>query len=176
MKNERPLVDPSLARELERLRDASPREHSDAGLHAMLRWMRARGGPLDRAEQSADRVARTIATIAAVDLSLAFSLWAHQMVITYVHEADEASFRDEWLDRLQNAEVVGSTALAAAMACHVTGAALPLTASERDSGLGYLVLSTRDRLDYAELAATIMVTGLLGVGIDRIARWALSQR
>lgn len=43
-----------------------------------------------------------------------------------------------------------------------------------DSGLGYLVLSTRDRLDYSELAATIIVTGLLGVAIDRVARWALS--
>ncbi|HSY20928.1 MAG TPA: ABC transporter permease [Polyangiaceae bacterium] len=43
-----------------------------------------------------------------------------------------------------------------------------------DSGLGYFALSTRDRLDYSELAATIIVTGLLGVAIDRVARWALS--
>lgn len=43
-----------------------------------------------------------------------------------------------------------------------------------DSGLGYLVLSTRDRLAYSELAAAILVTGLLGVAIDQIARLVLA--
>jgi len=44
-----------------------------------------------------------------------------------------------------------------------------------DSGLGYFVLSARDRLDYAELSATILVIGALGVVIDRGARWLLSD-
>jgi NitT/TauT family transport system permease protein len=44
-----------------------------------------------------------------------------------------------------------------------------------DSGLGYFVLSARDRLDYAELSATILVIGALGVVIDRVARWLLSD-
>jgi NitT/TauT family transport system permease protein len=44
-----------------------------------------------------------------------------------------------------------------------------------DSGLGYFVLSARDRLDYAELSATIIVIGILGVVIDLAARWLLSE-
>jgi NitT/TauT family transport system permease protein len=44
-----------------------------------------------------------------------------------------------------------------------------------DSGLGYFVLSARDRLDYAELSAAILVIGILGVTIDRVARWFLSD-
>jgi NitT/TauT family transport system permease protein len=44
-----------------------------------------------------------------------------------------------------------------------------------DSGLGYFVLSARDRLDYAELSAAILVIGILGVAVDRGARWLLSD-
>ena len=43
-----------------------------------------------------------------------------------------------------------------------------------DSGLGYFILSTRDRLAYSELAAAILIVGLLGFGLDGAARFALS--
>jgi len=45
-----------------------------------------------------------------------------------------------------------------------------------DSGLGYFLLDTRDRLAYAELVATILVIGLCGFLIDGAARWLLRER
>jgi NitT/TauT family transport system permease protein len=44
-----------------------------------------------------------------------------------------------------------------------------------DSGLGYFILSTRDRLAYSELAAGILLIGLLGLLLDGAARLALSE-
>lgn len=38
------------------------------------------------------------------------------------------------------------------------------------AGLGYLILDTRDRLDYAELTATILVIGAIGFAIDSLLR------
>ena len=43
-----------------------------------------------------------------------------------------------------------------------------------DSGLGYFILSTRDRLAYSELAAAILIVGLLGFALDAAARFALT--
>jgi NitT/TauT family transport system permease protein len=43
------------------------------------------------------------------------------------------------------------------------------------AGLGYLILDTRDRLDYAELTATIFVIGAIGFAIDALLR-ALYRR
>lgn len=40
------------------------------------------------------------------------------------------------------------------------------------AGLGYFILDTRDRLAYDELAATVLVIGLLGFGLDAAARFA----
>jgi alkylation response protein AidB-like acyl-CoA dehydrogenase len=133
MKTERPLIDSSLVSIVEAQREASRRTDSVVGLLATVRWLLRPGGPLARArdEEAADAIARVIATVATVDMSLAFSLWAHQMVLTYVEEADDAAMRGVWGERLQTAEVVGSTALAAAMACRVMGAPLPIKASER---------------------------------------------
>jgi NitT/TauT family transport system permease protein len=45
-----------------------------------------------------------------------------------------------------------------------------------DTGLGYFILSTRDRLAYSELTAAILIVGVLGFAIDLIARAALSDR
>ncbi|HVW29601.1 MAG TPA: ABC transporter permease [Polyangiaceae bacterium] len=45
-----------------------------------------------------------------------------------------------------------------------------------DSGLGYFILSTRDRLAYSELAAAILVVGALGLALDAAARHFLSDR
>lgn len=44
-----------------------------------------------------------------------------------------------------------------------------------DSGLGYAVLNTRDRLAYAELMAMILVIGLCGYGMDLAVRWLVSE-
>lgn len=44
-----------------------------------------------------------------------------------------------------------------------------------DSGLGYAVLNTRDRLAYAELTAMILVIGLCGFVMDLGVRWIVSE-
>jgi NitT/TauT family transport system permease protein len=45
-----------------------------------------------------------------------------------------------------------------------------------DSGLGYAVLNARDRLDYGELAATILLIGSIGYVIDTVFQRVLSPR
>ena len=45
-----------------------------------------------------------------------------------------------------------------------------------DSGLGYFILSTRDRLAYSELTAAIVIVGALGFGLDAVARTVLGKR
>lgn len=44
-----------------------------------------------------------------------------------------------------------------------------------DSGLGYAVLNTRDRLAYAELMAMILVIGASGFVMDLAVRWLVSE-
>ena len=44
-----------------------------------------------------------------------------------------------------------------------------------DSGLGYAVLNARDRLDYGQLAATIIVIGMIGYVIDALFQRLLSS-
>jgi NitT/TauT family transport system permease protein len=39
------------------------------------------------------------------------------------------------------------------------------------AGLGYFILDTRDRLAYPELMATVLVIGIIGYGLDLLARW-----
>ncbi|MBI3970931.1 MAG: ABC transporter permease [Chloroflexi bacterium] len=45
-----------------------------------------------------------------------------------------------------------------------------------DSGLGYFILDTRDRLAYADLMAAIIVIGLAGFLIDTVARRTFQER
>jgi hypothetical protein len=45
-----------------------------------------------------------------------------------------------------------------------------------DSGLGYFILNTRDRLAYGDLMAAILVIGACGFVIDSAARWAFHER
>lgn len=74
-----------------------------------------------------DRVAATIATAAGSCMSSAFSLWCHRMVLEYVSRAPRGSrLRRDVLPALIRTELLGSTALAAAMAHHVCGAPLPV--------------------------------------------------
>lgn len=45
-----------------------------------------------------------------------------------------------------------------------------------DSGLGYRILDARDRFAYGELVATILVIGILGLGLDLLARRVFAER
>lgn len=82
------------------------------------------------------RVAQTIATAAWSDMSVAFTLWCHRMVLEYLGGVPGAPpgspLRHELLPRLLRTELLGSTALAAAMAHCVCGA--PLTVAWRRDG------------------------------------------
>jgi NitT/TauT family transport system permease protein len=44
-----------------------------------------------------------------------------------------------------------------------------------DSGLGYYILDTRDRFEYSELIAAIMIIGILGLILDILTRFVLSS-
>jgi alkylation response protein AidB-like acyl-CoA dehydrogenase len=75
------------------------------------------------------RIAQAIATVATADMSTAFALWCHQMVALYLRQAPPGSRpREEILPRLLRAELLGSTALAGAMAYFVCGTPMPVTA------------------------------------------------
>lgn len=75
------------------------------------------------------RVIEVVATVAWSDLSSAFSLWCHRMVLEYLAYAPPGSvLREEVLPRLLRCELLGTTALAPAMAHFVSGAPLPITA------------------------------------------------
>lgn len=45
-----------------------------------------------------------------------------------------------------------------------------------DSGLGYFILDARDRFAYAELMAAVIVIGIMGLLLDRLAWWFLTPR
>jgi alkylation response protein AidB-like acyl-CoA dehydrogenase len=142
---ERRLVDPALASELEDgLRAARPRPDAPvADLHGLLRWLHEPAGPLERATGpggGAEATARAIATLATVDMTVAFSVWAHTMVLVYLREADSPSSFAAWTKHLEGAHLAGATALAAAMTCHVSGAPLPIKAVSVD---GHLEVSGR---------------------------------
>jgi alkylation response protein AidB-like acyl-CoA dehydrogenase len=66
-------------------------------------------------------------------MSTAFSLWCQRMVLEYLATAPEGSFlREAILPRVLRTELLGSTALAAAMAHHVGGTPLPVTWRRQD--------------------------------------------
>lgn len=73
-------------------------------------------------------VAGTIATAAWSDMSVAFALWCHRMVLEYLWCAPaDSGLRTAVLPQVARTEVLGSTALAAAMAYCVAGTPLPIT-------------------------------------------------
>lgn len=81
----------------------------------------------DRPNADLRRVAQTIATAAWCDMSAAFSLWCHRMVLEYLACAPAGSpLRRVDLPAAMRTQLLGSTALAAAMAHHVGGAPLPI--------------------------------------------------
>lgn len=79
------------------------------------------------------RVAETIATAAWCDMSAAFSLWCHRMVLEYLSSAPPGSPLDaSILPDVLGTRLLGSTALAGAMARHVGGS--PLSVEWRRQG------------------------------------------
>lgn len=74
-----------------------------------------------------------LAAVAERCMASAFALWCHRMVLEYVAAADAPAFpRDRLLARLLDVDLLGSTALGAAMAHLVTGT--PLTVRYRRAG------------------------------------------
>lgn len=45
-----------------------------------------------------------------------------------------------------------------------------------DSGLGFFILDARDRFNYPEVVAAIIVIGFIGLVLDRVAQWLLTPR
>ncbi|MEZ4502910.1 MAG: ABC transporter permease [Dehalococcoidia bacterium] len=45
-----------------------------------------------------------------------------------------------------------------------------------DSGLGYFILDARDRFNYSEVVAAIILIGVVGLVIDRLTGWAFTPR
>jgi alkylation response protein AidB-like acyl-CoA dehydrogenase len=73
-------------------------------------------------------VASTIATAAWSDMSVAFTLWCHRMVMEYLRCAPaNSALRTAVLPQVARTDMLGSTALAAAMAHSVAGTPLPIT-------------------------------------------------
>jgi len=107
------------------------------GVRPSLRWLHGPSGPLapGGAARDAKTLACTLATVAWTDMSVAFSLWSHRMVLEYLRAAERTAAVGRWLASLEAAEIVGSTALAAAMAHHVSGAPLSVTGHPSGKGL-----------------------------------------
>jgi len=137
------LFDPALAASLEATlsaRAASVPSESPpvpGRMRELLTWLHGPGGlfaPDSPVSRDVRALARTLATVAWSDMSLAFSLWCHRMVIEYLRAAEDAPAARRWLPRLETAATFGSTALAAAMAHHVSGAPLPIKGLEVETG------------------------------------------
>jgi len=95
------------------------------------------GGP----NASLARVGATIATAAWSDMSVAFTLWCHRMVLEYLWSAPaDSALRTEVLPRVAHTQILGSTALAAAMAHFVARTPVPIRWREES---GAIVLDGR---------------------------------
>jgi alkylation response protein AidB-like acyl-CoA dehydrogenase len=107
------------------------------GVRPSLRWLHSPSGPLAPGDAARDvkTLARALATVAWTDMSLAFSLWCHRMVLEYLLAGKRTPTVRQWLASLEAAEMAGSTALAAAMAHHVSGAPLSITGHPSAEGL-----------------------------------------
>lgn len=94
------------------------------------------GDPLASPNDDLGQVAATIATVAWSDMTSAFSLWCHRMVLDYLAAAPPGSYpRATLLPALLRVESLGSTALASAMSYAVAGVPLPITARRDGDGL-----------------------------------------
>jgi alkylation response protein AidB-like acyl-CoA dehydrogenase len=122
------------------------RGSDDSFVREGLRWLHTPSGALapgSPATCDACAIARTLATAAWSDMSLAFSLWCHRIVIEYFKAANSDGFpsdssrgaeQEKWLARLERADAVGSSGLAAAMAHYVGGVPMPIRAALRAGG------------------------------------------
>jgi alkylation response protein AidB-like acyl-CoA dehydrogenase len=98
------------------------------GLTFLQRNLLERAAGAEGPNADLECVAETISCAASADMSTAFSLWCQRMVAEYLAQAPAGSaLRTHLLPRVLRAEVLGATALAAAMAHHVGGAPLSVT-------------------------------------------------
>ena len=103
-------------------------------------WVDARlaaaGQPGDRPARDLSFVGQVIASAAWVDLSVAFPLWCHRMVIEYLADAAHArpGLDQALLPATRRGDLIGSTALAPAIAHVVAGTPLPVTWREEHGG------------------------------------------
>jgi alkylation response protein AidB-like acyl-CoA dehydrogenase len=102
-----------------------------AGVRDSLAFLNAElaGTPGAAARPNDDlaRVAATVAAAAGCDMTAAFTLWCQRMVLEYISRAPTGSrLQRDVLPRLWRTELLGSTALAAAMSWHVGGPPLPV--------------------------------------------------
>ena len=104
----------------------------EAGVQEALAFLNdelshAPGAGESRPNADLTRVAEMISTAAGFDMSAAFSLWCHRMVLEYLSCAPDGSpLRQVEVPALLASRHLGSTALAAAMAHHVGGTPLPI--------------------------------------------------
>ncbi|MBI3970928.1 MAG: acyl-CoA/acyl-ACP dehydrogenase [Chloroflexi bacterium] len=115
-------------------------DRGDAGIRESLEFLhdrvlhQATNG--DQPNADLVHIAQVIATVAWSDMSSAFTLWCHRMVLEYLAQAPAGSpLRTEVLPRIASVEVLGSTALAGAMAYYLGQAPLPITAQRDGDGL-----------------------------------------
>lgn len=91
-------------------------------------------GLLDLGTAGADGLDTQVAVVSALahrSLTVAFSAWAHRMVLEYVTVADPGH---PLVEELRSVDVVGSTAMAAALRAHLGLGAVGLTASPETDG------------------------------------------
>ena len=132
------LHDPSLLASLKTALSSPELRAPDGSLdlQSALRWAHSSVGPLHGVPADATaRVAKIIATSAWLDMGFAFCTWSHRMVLEYLAAADDPKRHRATRERLESAELIGTTALAAAIAHHVTGAPLPITAQRQANNL-----------------------------------------
>jgi alkylation response protein AidB-like acyl-CoA dehydrogenase len=80
-------------------------------------------------------VGQTIASAGSIDMSVAFPLWCHRMVIEYLTCASlDRPALAQAIGLVRAGDIVGSTALAPAIAHVVAGAPLPVTWREEHGG------------------------------------------
>ena len=124
---------------------ASGRSTVPEALELIHRRVLAATPPDQHPNGSLRRVAAAIAAAAWSDLSTAFSLWCHRMVLEYLGTAPPgAPVREAFLPDLCQVRRLGSTALAPALRHALLGAALPVSARRSRTGV---VL--RGRLNWA---------------------------
>jgi alkylation response protein AidB-like acyl-CoA dehydrogenase len=118
-----------------------------------------------------------LSSLAEQSLSIAFSAWAHRMVVEYVSVDRSSSFRSGLARRLSTAELIGSTAMAPALRAQLGLGSVGLTARRDEQGLvvdgtlawasnlypGRVVIVAAVELDNGEHAVVALTPDIGGV-------------